>query len=207
MFTGGCVMLPAPSFIQEVHNLHPNMTPLAQGETVVVLGENLLSDEADVVRCVRKELQGEQPQLQIVSTREFRDAQLTPWASPEATKHTVEELTRVFTQPRLKAKIEQLRLRYLIEVTGGTVEGGIKGPWFVIAGVGWAKRESTLSVRLWDLKRLSDEGTAGVTVGGHIGVLTWVFLSAFFMPATETPACNKVGEQLRAFLIGRPFAH
>lgn len=196
--------LPAPSFTQEEHNPHTNITPLAERETVVVLGENLLGDEADVVRCVREELQEAQPQLQNVSAREFRDAQLIPWASPDATKHTVEELTRTLTQPRLKAKIEQLRLRYLIEVTGGTVKSDLEGPHFVIAGVGWSKRESTLSARLWDLKRLSDEGTTGVTVGGRTVILTWLF-SGIFIPATETPACNKVGEQLRAFLTGRPF--
>lgn len=197
----GCVPLPGVALIDETELPSDTIQVLAPGEAVTIVS-GAFDDAGKAPLCVSESLHASNPAIRRIPPEEFRDS-LFPWFEKATAPRREEELAAVMSRPLVKARLEELNLRYLVEVNDpSTSEGSFKGPHLILAGVGWAERESEITASVWDLKEAAHVGSARVSTSGHNVVATWIIFSGIFLPATETTACQELGRGLAALLTG-----
>ncbi len=184
---------------QSIEDTGATLAAPALGEVVVVLG-----DETGIPACVRRAMQESNPDIGLIASKDFRNA-LFPWFELATAPRTVADLTSLLNKPKVQKRIESLRIRYVIVVSGGTnetkTEGGIIGTGGGYLGFASWKKISRLSAIVWNFGRAEKAETIRAKVSGTAAVPAFI-LPLPFIPATETAACNMLGERLAESLGG-----
>jgi hypothetical protein len=176
---------------------------LASGEVVVVLG-----DEIGLPACVRQVMQDSNPDIDFIGSLDFRNM-LFPWFELATAPRTIEDLSSLLNKTKVQRRIESLQVRYVITVSGGTTEtdregsiiGGVSPAGGVIVGFTKWKKDTRLSAVVWDLSAAQKAETLQARVSGTAAIIA-PGLPLPFIPATETEACNLLGNRLADFLAG-----
>lgn len=181
--------------------------PAGSGEAIVLLG-----DEAGIPACVHKVIQNAATHLEFVSSVDFQNA-LFPWFEASTAPRTTEELALLLNEAKIQERIESMNVRYVIVVSGRTTKTDPEGP--IIGGVspagggfiGFTKwnKDTHISAIVWDLGEVRKAETLEVNVAGTAVVIAFG-LPLPIIPATETEACNLLGNRLAKLLAdnGRP---
>jgi hypothetical protein len=182
---------------------------LAPGEAVAILdAEGDGADEIDPIRDyparLHEWLAAKDPPVPVLDEAAFRDA-LFPWFEPGIEPLEPDAFAATVDKPLVRAKIEELGLRYLMVVRGrsragdaGLMPGLTLGP-----SLGMTVREETeVSAALWDLKHGAYVGEATVSAAGF-----WLFAPlpigvAAAVPLTERTAYGALTDRLGAFFEG-----
>lgn len=179
--------------------------PIARGESVVVLG-----DEIGFPECVRRAMKRSDPELQFIPSLRFRDA-LFPWFEPGTRPNNVKELEMLLGRPVVRTRIAGLGLRFVVVISGETSESKGKGAMMCgggpPGGVGclgfvWWDRTTSLQADVWDLKQLNEAAKVDISVSGT-ALLPAFVIPVPFIPLTETEGCNVLGSKIAEKITGR----
>ena len=181
------------------------------GEAIVVLSaDTSFDDHKWPSSCVRGAIEGADTNIRIIAAKDFREA-LYPWLEAGV---SAEVITELMEKPLTRNRIEEMGVRYIVAVWGGTGserDNLGEGPFYVgkdgalmcgYAGclglMAW-KRTSDLSAVVWDLKSGIRAGTIDVEVSGT-NVMPAFILPIPLIAPTETAACSEIGDHLARFI-------
>lgn len=135
----------------------------------------------------------------VMSTAAFQDA-MYPWFEPAHAPKSAESLSRLVAKPHVRAKIDDLKLRFLIGLTQANEGSGFPG-FFCGAGyggagclgVGWENKQTSLNAVIWDFREKRESGSFSVKTSGT-SLMIGVGLPIVFIASTEDEACRKVAD-------------
>lgn len=185
------------------------LPPLAAGGGVVLFSayrEQMNPDEADFVRCLRKEFSARMPgQFRLVDTVAFQNA-LFPWFEPETAPRTVEQLNALLARPLARQRIAVMGVRYLLVIASAESADGFPG---IICGAGyggagclgvyWEEKVQRARAVIWDVERGMESGamaatSSGKSVGFALGI------PVLFIAKTRENACHALADELARLL-------
>lgn len=156
--------------------------------------------QTEVADCLVNSMKSVEPKLKFIERDSFRDA-LYPWFAPSTAPKNLEELASVMKNPLVKERMSNFGVRFVILVTGYTIERDFIGAGIYIFGYTSLVRETKMSVIVWDEEELLSLGDIEVLKSGRV---RYIGIWPFTIPAfTEGPVCNEVGEKLIRILTGR----
>ncbi len=199
---GGC----ATSSTREEPEKYKEIVP-AQSIVVVPIGNR----SADVADCVHKAVQRVCPNLQFFPPEKFVDS-LFPWFEPSTFPKNKEDLDALLNNGLVQAKIHKLGVRYVISVSGETVQSEFHGIepdvlQELLFRFGFvyieADRKTDIYTSMIDLK----EAVMPLKTESHKDkthkYAWWIVFPLYIKPAiTETPACAETGEKIAQQLSG-----
>jgi len=139
------------------------------------------------------------PPSVVMSTADFQDA-MYPWFEPANAPKDAVSLERLLGKPHVRARIDDLKVRYLVGVTtaneidefpGMFCGGGFGGAGCL--GIGWEVSQTSLNAVIWDFRNVREPGHLSVDTSGtslYIGVLVPIV----FIANTEGEACQKIAD-------------
>jgi hypothetical protein len=185
-------------------------TGLLEGESVVVMAKSYHQGnvtEADYIRCVENSLARGSGQLNVIPNQQFID-NLFPWFEPRTAPADTKGLVTLMSRPGVPGAIQDMGVRYIIWLDGGTERVSQGGSLSCAAGPGgggcfgfaWWQDDADYEASIWDL---SDSESAGTIVADYTGTS---FLPALVVPIpliarTQSKACKGLARQLRAFIV------
>ncbi len=173
------------------------------GEVLTVLPQG--PQDHRFAECVSDTLKTARPNLQFVPQDQFRDA-LFPWFEPGIAPKSAEELASLLGKRLVEEMIAKLGIRYVILVTGETVQQGFEGPFGILSappaggffGYATAPRETKIAATIWDLKGTRLFPTEHAEARGAFVAAAFI-LPVLIPTATETPACKDLGQRLAGY--------
>ncbi len=135
--------------------------------------------------------------FRVMPTAEFQDS-LYPWFEPGNEPASAEALDRLLGKPHVRARIDELHVRYLIGITRRDTSDGFPG-FFCGAGyggagclgVGWENKQTALNAVIWDLRESRQTGALSAQTSGT-SLAIGVAVPIIFVADTETEACEKM---------------
>ncbi|MDX1402745.1 MAG: hypothetical protein R3245_12550, partial [Kiloniellales bacterium] len=104
----GCVILPAPAFVDEVELPEDPVEALGDEEAVVVLKPGShATDESDFSDCIRKSLENAKPSIKVADLQTFRD-RLFPWFEPGTYPSDPAKLREILSMPVVQDRAAEL---------------------------------------------------------------------------------------------------
>lgn len=170
------------------------------------------SDLEDQENCIESELKNSSPSLQIVKTKQFRDA-LYPYFwdfHPDTTPQFQQEMKNLLENAGVRERLASLKVRYLVfflqnstrRFTNNTAEDGFILPSNVgFFGYVTMDRNSVFGVQVWDIVTRDVLGTIYTKAEGRgLGLILLVLPLPLYVPATESSVCKEIGSQLKKAL-------
>ncbi len=198
-----CMVLPVPtpSVVKLEESPSADLPPLNPGEAIAVLA----ADEEESVfagGCAQEKLAEALPENRVMTSYEARDL-LFPWLEPDVLPKDDAAAQALMARPAVTAKVQELRLRYLIEVGLVTKSAGIDayndaGKFGVYAET----RSAHVSARVVDLEAACCRAGGSATATGVATGAVFVWGVAFF-PVIQGPACNRLSAALAQQLTPR----
>lgn len=203
----GCGVTGDVSSVDEQRQV--TLEPIAPGDAIVVVGLGFVTE--DTLNCVDTKLRSALSGVHVIGPNEFRD-KLFPWFEPNVAPEDTESLSKLMVQSLVKERLDDLRIRYVVTIKGGTSVlpesdwgGGIggAGPGVYIGGAEW-EETTTLTAGILDMKeiRLVDQVSAvghGVTAVGIIALLPYAY-----SVSSLKAACKTIVERVVAHVTGKP---
>jgi hypothetical protein len=206
LLVGGCMRA-------RVDESREMATAIAADESVVVLAKPQIEGsgaEGEFIDCVGKRIAGRGKAIKVESNEDFTD-RLFPWFEPGTVPSRPEGLASVLAQPGVSEQVASTGVRYIVWLDGGTRKtdgggslacGAAPGAAGCI-GFGWWEKEAAYEATVWDLKQAKSVGSVGTNVTGTSAVIGLI-LPLPFVARVQGAACDRLGEQLRGFLAGKP---
>jgi hypothetical protein len=194
LVTAGCVPIPTPAVATLEHAPSAELDPLEVGEAVAVMSSR---DGATrfIADCVRKDLAGGLRQNRVLTEDEARDA-FFPWLEPSQMPRTDEQAQTFITRPAVAAKLQDLRLRYLVVVDVTSSESEGQGGEALFAGAAFLKASARAGAQVVDLAGgcCRPGGVADATgIQGYAHVMIYGFI---VLSSVEQAACDRLSAAL-----------
>ena len=167
---------------------------LRPNETVAVVSHGGAPEE--IAQCVGDALRAHMPDANILSSDAFRTS-FFPWFEPTTAPVTASDFQRLMARNVVMEKLNELRIRYIVAVGGGTTEEGGAGCFGQQLFICWSiwDKATHLTASILDPQRHTVEEAVEANVEGTSwGV--WVILPLGAPAPTEFAACDEVGERL-----------
>lgn len=184
-------------------------THIASGEGVVILAKPKVdggSAEDSFMDCVGGRLNGEG--IKVQANDAFVD-QLFPWFEPAIVPQRPEGISRLLARPAVAQRIAGTGVRYVVWVDGVTRKTDSGGSFSCAIGpggggcfgFGWWEKESAYEAAVWDLQTGKSTGEVTTNVVGT-SALVGVIVPLPFIARVQATACDRLADQLTAFLRG-----
>jgi hypothetical protein len=208
IFAVGCTGPTELSRVEETRESSPKM--IESGDVVTFV--RLSGVREDMLDCIHNATRDALPEVHVISPAEFRDS-MFPWFEPNNAPGDAEALSKIMLSPIVKQKVDDLRARYIVTISGESVThtenwgGVIGGPQAAVVIAGGKTEESiALNASILDLRKVQSvadiEATAkGSGQSGFIVVIPYVFI-----PETATIVCKAITERVVAYFRGEPQA-
>jgi len=196
----------APTTI-DIKNKHagPRLELAEDGAlTFVVLSKSI---PEDLVACLEGGVGEQAPDLAVVPSRQFRDS-LFPWFEPSTAPRSDADFVALMERRDVWRRIEDLGLRYVVSLTGGSETvgsdswGGCVGGYAAAACVGGAQieRKTNLTAAIHDLsaRRSAGEITATGSATFEAGLI--LLVPYILVTTTETDTCLALAQGIGAFI-------
>lgn len=188
-------------------------TAIEKTESVVVLAKPQIEGtgaESDFLDCVGDRMRGSNRSITVHPNESFTD-KLFPWFEPGTVPSRPEQIATILAQPGVSEQVAATGVRYVVWLDGGThrTDGGgslacgIAPGAAGCIGFGWWEKESAYEATIWDLKQSRSVGSVGANVTGTSAVIGAI-LPLPFIARVQGAACQRLGDQLHAFLAGSP---
>jgi hypothetical protein len=175
--------------------------PISSIQALAVVGTSTKIGDS-ILQCVENALHKEAPNLKIVPYKKFRNS-MFPWFEPRTAPTSAEELTELFAKPIVLTRIDELKVRYVVAIGGGTQTseegwgGVVGGPHGAVLIVGAdVNKQTSLDVKVLDLELARPIAETKVTARGQGGFGLIVLIPYVSIPQTESVACKKLAEQI-----------
>lgn len=193
-----------------VENDRIESTGLLDDESVVVMAKSYHQGnqtEADYIQCIEKALGRGKGSMRVIPTQDFID-NLFPWFEPRTAPADTKGLVQLMTRPGVPEAVENMGVRYIVWLDGGTERVTQGGSLSCAAGPGgggcfgfaWWQDDADYEASIWDLQ---DSESAGTVTADYSGTS---FLPALVVPIpliarTQAKACNGLAQQLKTFIV------
>ncbi len=185
-------------------------TAIGDGEAVVLLAKphvEGVTAEDKFMDCVSDRIARESGIL-VRSNDEFQDS-MFPWFEPSTAPQRAEGVTALLERPKVRDRIAESGVRYIVWVDGLTRETGSGGSISCAVGpggagcigFGWWEKESDYDAVVWDLQEAKTAGSVSANVIGT-SALVGVIVPLPFIARVQGTACDRLAEQLGGFLRG-----
>jgi len=179
-----------------------------QGDAVVILGRHHSAEietETSLVACLGGKLERNVKQVKVIPELQFID-NFYPWFEARTAPQHPKKLQRVFEQPGVAARINELGIRYFIWVEGSTERTDSKGSMSCSIGPGgggcfgfgtW-EDTSDYETTIWDVHSFKEVGRISTEAVGTS------YMPAFIVPIpllaqVQSDSCQGMGNQLVSF--------
>jgi hypothetical protein len=173
--------------------------PLAPGETVVIISAELDETFAD---DVREQVARRAATVPLLAETDFRRA-MFPWFQTGWPSERPEAFERAMREQAVRRRIDELDLRYLVEVRGTTKADGQLSVGPYPGAMGWAAPHTNVAAKVWDLKEGQALQDAAVETSG-VQFLLWVVYGIYLFSMTESKAIDELAHRLVLFFEGKP---
>ena len=202
--TSGCVS-------SRIEQSREGSTGIEEGDAMVILGRASYNDretEESFTDCIMDELTASGSPITLISETEFKDS-LYPWFEPRTAPGSADDLGELFTNPGVRDRIDQTKIRYLAWIDGDTVtidKGGSMSCTISTFGGGcfgmsYWEQDASYEASIWDVKNLTNAGQISADATGTSYIAGFVIP----IPIIARPgnaACKGLANQLRQFLVG-----
>jgi hypothetical protein len=202
-------------------------SPIQANESIVLLKKPQLEGvgtEEEFLDCIQERLGGElvhpeqgqsthsrkaaRTPFKIYGEQEFTDA-LFPWFEPSTAPANADGLRVLLQRPGVTERLQEIHVRYVVWIdgntrktdSGGSVACAVGPGGGGCFGVGWWEKESGYVASVWDMQNASEVGTVITDVTGTSVLIGAIAPIPIITPVRKT-ACDRLSEQLRAFLVG-----
>ena len=206
----GCGLTGEVSSVDEQRQVLPET--IASGDAIAVVGIGFVME--DTLNCIDTGLRDRLFGVPVIAPHEFRD-KLFPWFEPNIAPEDTESLSKLMLQSKVKQRIDDLHVRYVVTIKGqtsvlpeshwGGVFGGAPAGGVIIGGVDW-EETTDLTAGILDMKQIRHVGQIravgkGVTAGGIIVLLPYAY-----SVSSLKAACKTIVERVVAYVTGKPQA-
>ena len=161
--------------------------------------------ENDFLQCINKTLINEQTTFNVVPTQQFIN-QLYPWFEPRTAPQSTEDLSNFLGRETVSKKIESLKVKYFINISGQTKTNSSSGALSCAAGPGgggcfglaWWDDTSSYTASIWDLVQESSVGNVSANVSGT-SVIPALVIPIPIIARTQKTACEEMSDQILDF--------
>lgn len=194
--------------LEENRNLD---TKIAAGEAVVLLAKPHVegtSAEDDFMDCVGNKMAG-RAGIRVQPNNDFQDS-MFPWFEPSTAPQRPEGVAQLLAKPAVRQRMEENGVRYIVWVdgltrqtdSGGSISCAIGPGGGGCIGFGWWEKESDYDAIVWDLDEAKSAGSVSTNVTGT-SALVGAIVPLPFIARVQGTACDRLAEQLGAFLHGQ----
>ncbi len=208
IFVLGCTSAGEISRVDEERQFSPKM--LAPGDAITIV--RLTGIGEGMLECIDSAIRDALPEVHVISPADFRDS-MFPWFEPNNAPGDTESLSKLMHLPIVKQRIDVLRVRYVVTISGATHTqtdgwgGVVGGPHAAVIITGVETEESiTLNASILDLRKIQSVADIEVTAEGSGGMGLIVVIPYVFIPASATIACEAIAERVVAYVTGEPQA-
>ena len=159
--------------------------------------------DTSFIECLGSKLDG--AHFEVVPEQEFIDA-LYPWFEPRTAPKGINRLRRLMSDPYVKARVSERRIRYLVWLDGEVETAGHAGTMSCGLGptgagcFGYASWDKSVFFEaiVWDLVDLTEEARIRVDAEGTSYVIGIVAPIPLLSPV-KSQACEGMGKKLRSY--------
>jgi len=185
-------------------------TVIADHEAVVLLAKphvEGITAEDEFMDCVGDKM-ARHRHIKVQPNDSFVDS-MFPWLEPSTAPQRPEGVTKLLAKDVVAQRIVDSGVRYLIWVDGATRQTDSGGSITCTLGpagggcigFGWWEKESDYEAVVWDLNTARTAGSVSTNVTGT-SALVGVLVPLPFIARVQGTACDRLAEQLGAFLKG-----
>ena len=194
--------------LEESRNLD---TQIAAHEAVVLLAKPHVegtSAEDGFMDCVGDKI-ARRAGIRVQANNDFQDT-MFPWFEPSTAPQRPEGVAQLLSRPAVRQRIEENGVRYIVWVdgltrqtdSGGSISCAIGPGGGGCIGFGWWEKESDYDAIVWDLQEAKSAGSVSTNVTGT-SALVGAIVPLPFIARVQGTACDRLAEQLSAFLHGQ----
>jgi hypothetical protein len=171
------------------------------------------TQEVDVIQCMMEHIGKANPSVKLMAGDEF-NRKLFPWFEPSIAPDTPEKMVSLLSRPLVREKINALHIRYLVSITGGTIDHGLKkylggarceaaGAFgYACIGLDRQERESNLAATVFDLQQAEIAGVAEASAEGTSWAAGVLLLPIWHTAQPDATACEILADKLADILQG-----
>ncbi len=186
-------------------------TGIESGESVVILGRRQVSSHdtsADFVECVGDRIAQGSNGLSVVPEQQFLDS-MFPWFEPRTAPLRVQDFGRLMAEEQVALTMRDFGIRYIIWLDGftetidrnGSISCTVAPGGAGCFGFGSWEDDASFSARVWDVSKFSAVGTISADATGQ-SYMPAVVIPIPLIARVEANACQRLGDQLKDFVIG-----
>lgn len=194
-----------------VEQLREGSTGIRAEEAMVLLGRasyNEKETEESFTDCISEALEGGENPIRLIHQNQFMD-DLYPWFEPRTAPTSADELGQLFTQPGVRERINQVKVRYLAWIDGDTVtidSGGSMSCTISTFGGGcfgmsYWEEDASYEASIWDLQSMTSTGQISADATGT-SYIAGLILPIPILARPGNAACQGLATQLKAFILG-----
>ena len=180
-------------------------------ESIVLLSNSYHTGnqtEMDFMECVNSSISKKQNAFEILPTRQFQNL-FYPWFEPSTAPQSVEDLPKVLSNDLIKDKLSEMKVKYLIKITGQTKTNASSGALSCAAGPGgggcfgfaWWDDTSDYTASIWDLSQEIAVGNVTANVTGT-SMIPAIVIPIPILARTQSNACEGLSNQIVSFFSG-----
>lgn len=187
---------------------------LGSNDRIVVLGRRHSAEyetEPDLISCVAKVISSSNSGVSVIPEKQFVD-ELYPWFEPRMAPMRPKRLAKLVQEPKLKQKIDDFNLRYLVWIDGNTETTNSSGSVGCAIGPGgggcfgfgsWDEK-SDYEASVWDYQKQSLVAKVSADAKGT-SYMPALVVPIPLLARVQSNACKGLGSQLREiFVSGSP---
>ena len=181
---------------------------ISDDESIVLLSNSYHTGnqtEMDFMNCLNSSITKKQNSFEIISTRQFQNL-FYPWFEPSTAPQSIEDLPKLLSNELIKSKLFDMKIKYLIKITGETKTNASSGALSCAAGPGgggcfgfaWWDDTSAYSASVWDLFQETSVGTVSASVTGT-SMIPAIVIPIPILARTQSNACDGLSDQIVSF--------
>ena len=187
------------------------VTGIESDEAMVILGRASYNDretKASFTECIEAELSEGSGAIRLIPQDKFKD-DLYPWFEPRTAPTSASELGRLFTEPGVRARIDEAKIRYLAWIDGDTLttnKGGSMSCTLTTFGGGcfgmsYWEQDASYQASIWDVNELTTAGKISADASGT-SYIAGLVIPIPIIARPGNAACKGLANQLRDFILG-----
>ena len=181
---------------------------ISDDESIVLLSNSYHTGnqtEMDFMNCLNSSITKKQNSFEIISTKQFQNL-FYPWFEPSTAPQSIEDLPKLLSNELIKSKLFDMKIKYLIKITGETKTNASSGALSCAAGPGgggcfgfaWWDDTSAYSASVWDLFQETSVGTVSASVTGT-SMIPAIVIPIPILARTQSNACDGLSDQIVSF--------
>ncbi len=180
-------------------------------ESIVLLSNSYHTGnqtELDFMDCLNNSILKKQDTFEIIPTRQFQNL-FYPWFEPSTAPQSIEDLPKILGNELIKEKLSDMKIKYLIKITGETKTNASSGALSCAAGPGgggcfgfaWWDDTSAYNASVWDLSQETSVGNVSANVTGT-SMIPAIIIPIPILARTQSNACDGLSDQIVNFFSG-----